>query len=323
MKNKFISLIFIGVCVFLLCTSASAASLEDLRFSGSGTLRDPYQISSKEDLLRFASAVNSGNHFEGQYFVQTKNIDLENTIWVPIGEFGTDNSFCGIYDGNGFFLENLISPSGGNGALFGQLGGTVMNLGIESGSVSGACLGSITSHSSRSSAIIINCYNKAAVYGHRAGGIADNFNGSIVNCWTDCELIATDDGQVGGIVSYGVTFSKNCYSLRAYDEYAEISPDGCLTLPDISNEQLASILNKNLHSSASSIGIDASKLNIWIVDEHGNLVLSQEKYALQMKDIPVYIYSNMVYIIPLCIACFALILLFFGTLDKRPQIKCK
>ena len=58
-----------------------------------------------------------------------------------------------------------------------------MNLGIESGEISGACCGSFASHAASSSACIINCYSKAKVNASRAGGIVDNFIGSVINCW--------------------------------------------------------------------------------------------------------------------------------------------
>ncbi len=73
-----------------------------------------------------------------------------------------------------------------------------MNFGFESGSISGACVGSITSHAVGTGSRIINCYNKATVTGSgRAGGIADNYDGIIWNC--------VNMGETVSDISAGIT----------------------------------------------------------------------------------------------------------------------
>ena len=181
---------------------------------GSGDKTDPYIISCAEELLLFAEQVNSGTSFKGRYVVQTEDIDLQGINWPTIGMFGTNHYFEGIYDGEGHCINNLTVNVGGNNSFFGQLGGIVMNLGITNGTIYGACIGGIASHTSTDRAVIINCFNKATVEGVRAGGIADNFNGTIANCLTDCSLIVPEDGALGGIVSYDAMSIYNCYSIE-------------------------------------------------------------------------------------------------------------
>ncbi len=152
---------------------------------GKGTKYDPYRIDSTEALCRFRDNVNRGYSYYGAYVRQTADLDLSGIEnWVPIGIFGTENLFEGYYDGAGHTISNLtIHAPGENVGLFGILGGTVVNLGVPSGTIEGNCIGTIASHSGHSGARIVNCYSGAALIGNRMGGMADNFDGAMIyNC---------------------------------------------------------------------------------------------------------------------------------------------
>ena len=45
-------------------------------FEGCGTYEEPYLISTADDLIKFAEAVNNGDFFASTYFRQTDDIDL-------------------------------------------------------------------------------------------------------------------------------------------------------------------------------------------------------------------------------------------------------
>lgn len=190
---------------------------EEALFEGAGTREDPYQISSEADLALLAETVNGGEVFSGCYFRQTRDLDLiEYENWTPIGIFGGGYAFSGAYDGEGHVIRNLQFHGEGqasaNGGLFGVLAGTVCNLGIESGEITGACCGAITSHSSGDKAMIINCYNKASITGGRCGGIADNFGGGkIICCWNEGEL---NGDKTGAITSYTARTVYGCAGLQ-------------------------------------------------------------------------------------------------------------
>ena len=172
-----LSLVCVAAAILPVGTVASAASDRDVLY-----------IKSAEDLIAFSEAVNGGDDFKGRLVIQTEDIDLNNVPFTPIGIFGSGNYFFGVYDGGGHSLSNLVincKEGKKNNGLFAQLGGMVMNLGIESGEISGACCGSFASHAAASSACVINCYSKAKVKASRAGGIVDNFIGSVINCWYD------------------------------------------------------------------------------------------------------------------------------------------
>lgn len=177
-------------------------------FEEHGTKNAPYLISSVDDLLYLKECVDAGEDFKDSYFVQTKNLDLAEVNWLPIGEVHSDNVFRGIYDGNGKVIYNLNITDVEYGGLFGQLDGTIMNLGIESGTIGGLCSGSIVC-CGLSNAKLINCYNKANVVSvARASGIADTFDGEIYNCWS--YLPADFEGF--GIASNKVVIMAFCFS---------------------------------------------------------------------------------------------------------------
>lgn len=193
------------LCTFLIILfsfmSEKVVKASSDEMKGEGTQTSPYLIDSLETLVSFRDSVNSGNSFENCYILQTKDIDM-NPIdnWEPIGVYDSGCYFLGNYDGGGHVVQNLYITRTDNCGFFGALGGSVTNFGIESGEISGSCVGGIASHSTGDRAEITNCYNKADVVGtSRAGGIADNFNGIIINCWATGAVEAEESG---GIVSY-------------------------------------------------------------------------------------------------------------------------
>ncbi len=206
------ALIFIVALIISLFFVTDPNTKEPYSLLGNGTKEDPYQINIEEDLVKFRELVNSGVSFSGEYVIQNVDLDMryvEN--WIPIGRYASGRYFYGIYDGNGHVIKNLTCTDS-NAGLFGYLCGEVRNLGIESGNIDGVCIGGITSHGS-SSAVIFNCYNKAAVHGSgRAGGIADNFGGKILFCWNLGD-VTCDTGIFGGIDSYGCQELVKCYSV--------------------------------------------------------------------------------------------------------------
>lgn len=184
------------------------------QFEGKGTLDSPYLIQDVDDLKNFRDLVNEGNPFENSYFYQSADIDLDGEDWTPIGIFGSNNYFAGIYDGGAHCIQNLMvtnkeeyTPS--NGGFFGFLDGTVKNLGIESGEITGDYVGAITSHGT-SRVLILNCYNRASVSGTgRAGGICDNISGgAVINCVNYGQVSAPVFAQ---IVSYDAKYLLGVY----------------------------------------------------------------------------------------------------------------
>ena len=100
-------------------TTASAA------LSGKGTKEEPYEINSAADLAGFAAISNAGDNFTGKYVVQTVDIDLKGFEWTPIA-YHADNSFLGVYDGQGHTISGLyistVEENHYSVGLFGYIG---------------------------------------------------------------------------------------------------------------------------------------------------------------------------------------------------------
>lgn len=107
-------------------------------FKGGGTEDNPFIISTDLQLAKLAHDVNTGNGLQvlsGTYFKLSKDIDLKNGIWMPIGTWNTatQHFFAGKFNGDGHAIKNmLIQWTNINGkeaswGLFSRLNGTGNN----------------------------------------------------------------------------------------------------------------------------------------------------------------------------------------------------
>ena len=188
----------------------------EFTFEGEGTAQDPYRIEDAQDMRMFGLLVSTGK-YQDAHFRLEDDIDMGDTRYMPAGEFN------GVFDGGGHSISNLnISSESENTGLIGFLnGGTVKDLGIESGTISGgARVGAIAGRTMH--ATIRNCYNKADVSGSNdIGGIAGMFNNSVMeNCfnWGDVHAeVESVGGLIGGanrsIDPSTPTIITNCYSI--------------------------------------------------------------------------------------------------------------
>lgn len=232
---------------------------------GSGTLEDPYTISTVEEMNEFSALVNDGKTFEDEYVTLEANLDFENTAFTPIGVFDGENFFKGTFNGHGHYVENIVIE-GGNAAIFGMLMGTVINFGIESGYLSGACIGSIASHSA-GDPYIINCYSKATLSGARAGGLVDNYNGRIINCWESATL--NEGTYAGGLFSWGANLVYNSYTTNQMPEGTEDSVEaggGVIDLETLNSEETVKKLNDQRTYWAAFSGKNLP-LNKWTLND--------------------------------------------------------
>lgn len=174
--------------------------------------------------------------------------------------------------------------------FFGQLGGIVCNLGFVNCKLNGACVGTISSHAVDGNAMIINCYADSEVSAFRAGGIADNFCGSVINCisYSSC-----DGEESAGAISYAGGYSNNVFGLYDGDHIRSGVPDmfGDPSVTYCSEEQIESedVLNslnnfaesedyKNLYSSAShSSWVPQINLHHWDTDDADRPILSTRR----------------------------------------------
>lgn len=187
-------------------------------FDGFGIKTNPYLIEDAEDLKLLAKKVNSGETYEGKYFKQTANIDLENEPWTPIGTVinnGKDaKPFKGTFDGDGYKITNLkVTGNSNNAGLFGYTqDATIKNCNV-TGEVKGFNdVGGIVGNADGKTQIL-SCSFRGDVTGEDSyiGGIAGSARGTIKNCYALADVTARIE-IAGGIAGYAYHVTiENCY----------------------------------------------------------------------------------------------------------------
>lgn len=185
-------------------------------FDGFGIKTNPYLIEDAKDLKLLAEKVNSGETYEGKYFKQTANIDLEDLEnepnWTPIGK--ENNHFKGIFDGGGHKITSLkVTGNSNNAGLFGYTqDATIKNCNV-TGEVKGFNdVGGIVGNADGKTQIL-SCSFRGDVTGEDSyiGGIAGSARGTIKNCYALADVTARIE-IAGGIAGYAYHVTiENCY----------------------------------------------------------------------------------------------------------------
>lgn len=182
-------------------------------FYGKGTAENPYEIRNVNDLKLLAEKVNSGETYEGKYFKQTADIDLNNeTNWTPIGKL--NNPFKGIFNGDGHQITNLeVTGNSNNAGLFGYVDGAIIQNCNVTGEVNGYdYVGGVVGNAYGKTQIL-SCSFRGDVTGEDSyiGGIAGSARGTIKNCYALADVTATEF-IAGGIAGYAYHVTiENCY----------------------------------------------------------------------------------------------------------------
>ncbi|MCF7958348.1 MAG: SBBP repeat-containing protein [Phycisphaerae bacterium] len=194
----------------ILLTRFSPAKQYDYS-GGSGTITDPYQIATKQDLADLGKNTVSFN----KYFILTADIDLAGETYTTaviapdtpdVSDDFNNIPFKGIFDGKGHVIRNLtIDTAGVNNdylGLFGEIYGSnaeVKNLGMENMTLIGGdtsnYLGGLCG---KNSGNINNCYVIGTINGGTClGGLCGSNNGIIDNCYTMSDL--SGNTSLGGM----------------------------------------------------------------------------------------------------------------------------
>ena len=193
--------------VDLTKVAADATETVDVTMSkkpaGTGDAAAPYQITDASQLRWFAQQVNDGR--SSICAVLTKDIDLGDEPWTPIGQYAR-NAYKGVFDGQGYTIKGLyINSSDSNQALFGYVsGGTVRDLIVEGSVTGGNNTAGIVAELAGAS-LIENCVNRVNVTGGNVvGGVAGRISTSTAKTIRYCVNDGTIVGntQVGGLVGY-------------------------------------------------------------------------------------------------------------------------
>ena len=177
---------------------------------GSGTVGDPYEITSASHLWLVRNHLRS--HFE---LVQDLDLSVvtESVGFGPIGVGA--NPFTGTFDGKGKVIRNLMinRPRQGQVGLFGRLdsGGIVKNIGLENVNLIGRNnVGGLVGYNYGT---IEKSYVTGDVLGQEnVGGLVGRNmrNGTTENSYATVNVTGTD--KVGGLVGYNEGEIQNSYA---------------------------------------------------------------------------------------------------------------
>ncbi len=183
--------------VMLMSSLAGAATYG----GGSGTVSDPYQIWTAEQMNSIGA--NAGDW--SRHFILMADVDMSaytGTQYRIIGNAGTP--FTGSFDGNGRTLRNLTYKTGGYVdyvGIFGHVsGGTILNLVVTNVQLStgGQYVGGIVG---MNGGTITGCQASGSVSGYYyVGGIAGQNSGVIHDCDSMVSPVGTD--YIGGLAGY-------------------------------------------------------------------------------------------------------------------------
>ena len=238
MKKLSLFIIAIALTFNLMATSVWDGSSEPWT-QGDGTYYNPYRIETAAHLAYLAEKVNEGYQstgqavFEGQRFLLTDDLDLNNLNWTPIGNVDYSMNgyyFAGYFDGGYRQIENLkIQTSADLAGLFAAVGGeegcvgnlsvsgTVISTGMgASGVVGGVAAGGMVYRCSFSGSVSVT---NSGSYCGASGVVAGVQNGSVVECSSSASVTATNSNfmgaaVVGGVVCFGrgSTVISRCYN---------------------------------------------------------------------------------------------------------------
>ncbi len=240
MKKKILSIV-LTLCMVLslmpaISVTASAVDTWDYPSSvpgtpfssGSGTVGDPYEIDTPQELANLSFLIKSGNEAYSAstvYYKLTANIVLNDVIvdatsttakaWTPIG------TFEGTFDGAGHTVSGIyINSSAQNIGLFGALFGTVKNVGVINSYIHGTYnnVGGVVGFVNKGT--VSNCYNTGTVSSSSQyiGGVVGNANlSTITNCYNSGTINGVSGGSyVGGVVGTAADCTiRNCYNTGA------------------------------------------------------------------------------------------------------------
>ncbi len=203
--------------VFALLWCAMAAQA----WTGSGTETDPYKIATEADLEQLCNAVNStsSQDYDGYYFALTNDIALTKP-WTPIG---VKTAFKGFFDGRNHSVSDVqVDSQEEYTGFFAQVqGGSICNLRIASGSISGdSVVGGVVGYAK--DATIDNCANAATIQGKcQVGGVVGcTFNAQLQRSFNIGAVSSQYEPAgyyfyaVGGVVGYvdGSSAINSCYN---------------------------------------------------------------------------------------------------------------
>ena len=197
---------------------------------GTGTLYDPYLISTKDHL-------NNVRKYLGSYFLMVADIEFvdadfaeggdfynDGQGWEPIGTNSTQ-PFFGSFVGGGHTITGLYCKRSDSGmlyfaGLFGYNMGVIHNLGVKDGNILSSSAFSTGGIVGYNGGTISDCYNTGSVSAsNEIGGIAGENYGTISGCFNTGSVSASS--SAGGIVGRNWGTISDCFNTGSMSAYGE------------------------------------------------------------------------------------------------------
>lgn len=191
--------------------------------AGNGTVDNPYQIDSGEQLAWLADTVNKTKSGTKFYVKLTSNIDLGGVSFTPVGK--PSHEFSGTFDGQGYTISGLNVSGVEYAGLFGMIADATIKNVIVKGAITGTGdAGGIVGRAKGTTNYITNCGNEATVNGKYAGGILGNAQAkvTVTGCYNTGMITGETTGYgsvyAGGIAGYtggsdGNLTVSTCYNV--------------------------------------------------------------------------------------------------------------
>lgn len=194
---------------------------------GQGTKNAPYLIETPAQLAYLSTQVKAGNNYNGVYFLQTNDLDIDSKSWDRIGNSST-TPFGGKYDGGKHQILNIKN------SVFGYVqSATISNL-----TIAGASTYPIIYETSGNTTVV-NCNNKSTAEVCYAGLIRKSTKVlHITNCSNYAKITQSevetkisyhvqnnDSRCAAGIVAVvDSLYATNCYNRGAVSINAKNTP---------------------------------------------------------------------------------------------------
>lgn len=196
--------------------------------TGKGTAEEPYQISTKAQLMGLAvlaahdMTISEGDgtwpgEYEGACFQLTRNIDLGGTEWMPVGFYQTEaempggqiHAFRGNFDGNGKIVSNfrINAPNWDHIGFFGAIEDSeIKNLTLRPSNVlTGKDMVGLLAGSAKNSRIYNVTVSGALKASGTAGGVAGEITEGTVLENLTADHVAIDSGREKETFTGGIT----------------------------------------------------------------------------------------------------------------------
>ncbi|MBN2588745.1 MAG: hypothetical protein JXA96_02695 [Sedimentisphaerales bacterium] len=211
---------------------------------GSGEPNDPFRIATVDNLLLLSESPDYYN----KHFILIDDINLDpnlpgrkvfdRAVIAPdtndMEPLFQGNTFTGVFNGNGHKISHLTIAGNGYLGLFGQLGGEIMNLGVEEVDIiaSDFFAGSIAGYIDQGS--LIACYSSGIVSGEAdIGGLVGDNDGTVTQCYSTTTVCGNT--VVGGLTGCNLNVLYHCYSTGKVTGNSSVGGLLGLNIGDVNN----------------------------------------------------------------------------------------